>query len=107
MKMRRQRAGINSFRGDGWISYIRYGYMDIDIIYIWIYGYGYIHDGNLVLSKNGLLGGCMSNFDEHRKSNKVFQYRQMSMHGCPLLVGVFHRIQNILSFLALLCPTER
>ena len=42
MKMRRQRAGINSFRGDGWISY-RYGYMDIDIIYvyIWIYGYGY------------------------------------------------------------------
>ena len=25
MKMRRQRAGINSFRGDGWISY-RYGY---------------------------------------------------------------------------------
>ena len=30
MKMRRQRAGINSFRGDGWISY-RYRYMDMGL----------------------------------------------------------------------------
>ena len=34
MKMRRQRAGINSFRGDGWISY-RYGYR----YHIYIYGH--------------------------------------------------------------------